>query len=55
VIERVLCASPSDDYKGCASQYQRGQFDAVSGKELDRSAKIKRDGALIDTTTFKKI
>lgn len=55
VIEEVLCASSRDDYKVCAAQYVRGQFDAVSGVELDRSAKIKSDGARIDTTTFKKI
>jgi hypothetical protein len=55
VIERVLCASSSDDYKACAAQYLRGQFDAVSGAELDRNAKIKADGARIDTATYKKI
>lgn len=55
VIERVLCVSSSDDYKKCADQYIRGQFDAISGIELDRSAKIKVNGARIDTTTFKKI
>jgi hypothetical protein len=55
VIEKVLCVSSSDDYKACAAQYIRGQFDAVSGIELDRSAQIKADGTRIDTATFKKI
>ena len=55
VIEKVLCASTRDDYKTCAGAYVRGQFDAVSGIELDRSAKIKADGASIDTVTYKKI
>ena len=55
VIERVLCVSSNDDYKKCADQYIRGQFDAVSGIELDRSAKIKSDGARIDITSFKRI
>jgi hypothetical protein len=55
VIERVLCASSSDEYKTCAAAYVKGQFDAVSGAELDRNAKIKADGARIDTATYKKI
>jgi len=55
VIERVLCASSSEDYRTCASQYVPGRFDATSGIELDRSFKFKSDGARIDATTFKKI
>lgn len=55
VIERVLCASSSDDFRTCAAQYIPGRFDAVSGVELDSSFKFKSDGARINTTTFKKI
>lgn len=55
VIESVLCSSSRDDFEKCSGQYVRGQFDALSGAELDRSAKIKPDGARIDTTSFKRI
>lgn len=55
VIETVLCSSERDDYSSCASHYIRGQFDAVSGAELDRNAKIKEDGLRIDALSFKKI
>lgn len=55
VIESVLCSSSLDDFKKCSEQYVRGQFDAVSGAELDRSAKIKANGLRIDTTSFRRI
>jgi hypothetical protein len=55
VIETILCSSLLKDFSKCSDQYTRGQFDAQSGQELDRSAKIKPDGVRIDTTTFKKI
>lgn len=55
VIESVLCSSSLEEFKNCSDQYVKGQFDAVSGIELDRSAKIKPDGARIDTTSFKRI
>jgi hypothetical protein len=55
VIETVLCSRLLKDFGTCSDQYNRGQFDAVSGQELDRNAKIKTDGIRIDTTTFKKI
>jgi hypothetical protein len=55
VIESVLCSSSLDEFKKCSDQYVKGQFDAVSGIELDRSAKIKPDGTRIDTTSFKRI
>jgi hypothetical protein len=55
VIESVLCSSSLEDFKKCSDQYLKGQFDAVSGIELDRSAKIKPDGGRIDTISFKRI
>ncbi|MEV4780117.1 hypothetical protein [Burkholderia sp. LMU1-1-1.1] len=55
VIESVLCSSSLEDFKKCSDQYVKGQFDALSGLELDRSTKIKPDGARIDVASFKRM
>lgn len=55
VITQVLCSDKSPDYRACAKQYEKGRFDIMGGRELDRHAKPKEGGVRIDVKTYKVI
>lgn len=51
-VDKVLCRDAAADYKTCASQYVRGNFDKNTGAELDSSFAPKSGGSRIDITTY---
>jgi hypothetical protein len=53
-LERVLCRR-DETYGGCAAAYQPGIFDANTGRELTRDHQPKRDGALVDVSSYVKL
>lgn len=59
-ITKVLCKDSfsqdgGNSYRTCAADYQRGRFDASTGKELDSDLAVKKDGAAIDPVTYKSL
>lgn len=55
IIEGVLCKDSAADYRDCAHKYEKGRFDMVTGRELDRDMKPKAGGVRIDPVTYKVI
>ena len=53
-LERVLCRDDAA-YRACAGNYRSGIFDENTGQELARDRKPKRDGALVDVTSYVKL
>ncbi|WP_233809440.1 hypothetical protein [Paraburkholderia sp. HP33-1] len=59
-VTQVLCKdSTTEDggksYRVCAANYERGRFDAATGRELDTSLAPKENGTMIDTSTYKRL
>jgi hypothetical protein len=60
VLTRVLCkdSTGSDggaSYRACAKDYERGRFDANTGRELGDGLAPKDDGATIDVKTYQRV
>lgn len=54
-VSTVLCKESSPDYSKCAALYERGNYDANTGVEINTDMTQKSDGARIDVTTYKAL
>ena len=54
VISERLCADV-DGFTKCSRQYHKGIFETATGQELKSKLRLKEDGVVIDTVTFKVI
>lgn len=52
---RALLCEDGDNYSQCADAYKWGLYDITSGKEVSTSFKIKDNGNIIDTSTFRVV
>jgi hypothetical protein len=52
VIERLLCKE-KEDFKACKQEYEKGIFDAATGRELKQSLELKESGRQIDVNSLK--